>query len=340
MIFALAASHFIFGQSPVEKKSNPFANSFAATAEVGGTIPRTDYKIDELSISGRLSLEYFFKLSSSSALGIRLMGSGGILKGQVFSNDVIYPPVPEQFNTDFYTIGGGVMYALSLGSGIPYLSVSAAYISFNPLNENGYKLPSNQYSVYDNTAVIYSLEAGVRFPFADMWSFNIGADYNFSNTDYLDDIKAGYNNDAFFSFFTGISFYFGKESDSDNDGIVDDIDLCPNTPKGAEVNEFGCSLSDLTSQEIVYDTLKDHFISEGIFSDGNLYCIQIDVFKEINNAEELQNKIKSLGYKVDIFIVKFGGRDWYSVRIGYFNSFDTAKYFRDNFFKTTDFKLN
>ena len=339
MIFALAASHFIFGQSPVEKKSNPFANSFAATAEVGGTIPRTDYKIDELSISGRLSLEYFFKLSSSSALGIRLMGSGGILKGQVFSNDVIYPPVPEQFNTDFYTIGGGVMYALSLGSGIPYLSASAAYISFNPLDENGYKLPNNQYSVYDNSAVIYSLEAGVRFPFADMWSFNIGANYNFSNTDYLDDIKAGYNNDAFFSFFTGISFYFGKESDSDNDGVADDFDLCPDTPEGAQVDEYGCSLSDVKSQEIVYDSLKDHFISDGIFTDGNLYFIQIDVFKNINSAQEMQHKIITLGYKADIFTVKIGGGDWYSVRIGYFNSFDDAKNYRDNFFKTTNFKL-
>ena len=337
MIFATAISHFIFGQSPTEKKSNPLANSFAATVEVGGTIPKTDYKIDELSISGRLSLEYFFKISASSVLGIRLSGSGGILKGQVFSNDVIYPPVPEQFNTDFYTIGGGVMYALSLGSGIPYLSASAAYISFNPLDANGYKLPNNQYSVYDNSALIYSLEAGVRFPFADMWSFNIGANYNFSNTDYLDDIKAGYNNDAFFSFFTGISFYFGKETDTDKDGVADDIDLCPNTPEGDEVNEFGCSPNDLKSQEIVYDTLKDHFISEGIFSDGNLYCIQIDIFKEIDRAKELKHKIISLGYKADILIVKFGGRDWYSVRIGYFNSFDAAKYFRDNFFKTTNF---
>ena len=173
-----------------------------------------------------------------------------------------------------------------------------------------------------------------------IWPETAIPDFQHRITDYLDDIIAGYNKDAFFSFFTGISFYFGKESDSDNDGVADDFDLCPDTPEGSEVNEFGCSLSDLMSQEIVYDTLKDHFISEGIFSDGNLYCFQIEVFKDINNAEELQHKIISLGYKVDIFILKFGGRDWYSVRIGYFNSFDDAKNYRDKFFKTTNFKLN
>ncbi len=34
-------------------------------------------------------------------------------------------------------------------------------------------------------------------------------------------------------------------NDSDGDGVTDDIDLCPNTPRGAVVNTLGCTSSDL-----------------------------------------------------------------------------------------------
>jgi hypothetical protein len=340
LTFVFILPDLIVCQSLHVEKINPFANSFSATIEIGGTVPKTDYKIDELSISGKLLFEYFFKLSSISALGIRFSGSSGIIKGQVFSNDISYPPVSENFNTDFYSLGAGVVYALYIGSGIPYCSASISYLSFNPLDENGYKLVNNQFSVYKKDAMLYTLEVGVRFPFADTWSLNLGVDYNFSSTDYLDDVMAGYNNDAFFSFFSGVSLYFGKDLDSDNDGVADDFDLCPDTPLGTEVNEFGCSPNELKYQETLYDTSKDHFLLDGIFSDGTLYCFQVDVFQEMNRAEELRNQIISLGYKADIFELKFGSRVWQSVRIGYFNSFDNAKIFKDNFFKSNILKLN
>ena len=132
----------------------------------------------------------------------------------------------------------------------------------------------------------------------------------------------------------------GKEADQDNDGVEDDKDLCPDTPSGSEVNEFGCSLGDLTSQETVYDTLNDNFLLDGIFSDGTLYCFQVEIFQEKNRAIQLQKEIVDLGYKAEIFNTNYGSRVWYSVRIGYFKSFDDAKYFRDNFFKKTNLKLN
>ncbi|MCH7407348.1 thrombospondin type 3 repeat-containing protein [Belliella aquatica] len=34
-----------------------------------------------------------------------------------------------------------------------------------------------------------------------------------------------------------------SQKDSDNDGVTDDLDLCPDTPQGAEVDENGCALS-------------------------------------------------------------------------------------------------
>ncbi len=40
----------------------------------------------------------------------------------------------------------------------------------------------------------------------------------------------------------GLTYWFGGGSDSDNDGVNDDKDECPNTPVGAIVNAVGCPL--------------------------------------------------------------------------------------------------
>ncbi len=284
-------------------------------------------------------LEYYFTSRSIHAFGLRLIGGGGFIKGEVFSNEIVYPPVSDNFRTGFLFVGGGFIYALRYGNGIPYISAMAAYTAFDPGDENGYQLPNNELSIYKKESFLYSGEAGVRFPFGDMWSLNVGANINFSSTDYLDDIETGNNNDAFISFFTGLSIYLGKNVDTDNDGVDDENDLCPDTPEGTEVDEFGCSALDINSQEMVYDTLKDHFISDGIFTDGNSYCFQVDIFSDPNQAEELHKKINSLGYKADVFMTSIGSRVWYSVRIGYFESVKNAKYYRDEFFKKANLKF-
>lgn len=42
--------------------------------------------------------------------------------------------------------------------------------------------------------------------------------------------------------------------DSDSDGILDNIDECPDTPKGFEVNNIGCS--ELVNLDVLFDTGK------------------------------------------------------------------------------------
>jgi len=328
----------IIPQSLSSKAFHPLSNAFGITLEAGGTIPKTDYKIDELDVNGRLLLEYYFTSRSIHAFGLRLIGGGGFIKGEVFSNDIVYPPVSDNFRTGFLFLGGGFAYALRFGNGIPYISAMAAYTAFDPLDENGYRLPNNELSIYKKECFLYSAEAGVRFPFGDMWSLNVGVNFNLSNTDYLDDIKAGNNNDAFIGFFTGVSFYLGKNVDTDNDGVDDESDLCPDTPEGDEVDEFGCSDKYLSPQVFVYDTLKDNFISNSVFTDGTSFCFQIDIFDELNDAEELQKRINSFGYQADIFKMNIGNLVRYSVRLGYFDSFEKAKFYREDFFKKTKLK--
>lgn len=42
----------------------------------------------------------------------------------------------------------------------------------------------------------------------------------------------------------GLSVFFGRDADSDGDGITDPRDLCPDTPQGAVVDARGCPFDD------------------------------------------------------------------------------------------------
>jgi len=44
------------------------------------------------------------------------------------------------------------------------------------------------------------------------------------------------------NFAIGINLVFGNHRDSDRDGVPDRFDLCPDTPRGVQVDEFGCPL--------------------------------------------------------------------------------------------------
>ena len=323
-------------QSISEKKFHPLSGAFGISIEAGGTISKADYKTSELDYNGRLLFEYFFTSRSFSTFGLRLFSEGGFIRGQVFSDEVIYPPVSEKFRTGYINLGGGLVFAGRFGNGIPYLSANLGYTLFDPGDGNGNQLPNNQFSVYKKNSMAYSGEAGFRFPFQDSWSFNFGLNINFTSTDYLDDIKAGSQNDAYIGIFAGISLYLGKNIDSDNDGVDDEIDICLDSPAGSEVDEFGCSESDLNPASVVYDKTKDTFIADGIFTDGTLFCFQIEIFKDPQEAQILQNKISSSGYNTKIIEMNIGNLNWYSLRVGYFNSLDRAKHYRDEFFK----KLN
>lgn len=334
----LIYNQLIIPQSLSTSTYHPLSNAFGISLEFGGTVPKTDYKSDELDVMGRLLFEYYFPSRSFQTFGLRLISNGGFINGTVFSNELTYPPVLDNFRTGFLLFGGGFVYALRFGNSVPYASAIVEYIIFDPGDGSGNKSPNNQYSVYNKNTIAYSGEAGIRFPFSDIWSLNFGVNINFTTTDYLDDVKAGNNNDAFLSFFSGISLYFGKNSDKDNDGVDDEKDLCPDTPEGILVDESGCQIIDVKPEVFTYDSLKDTFISNSIFTDGKLFCFQVDIFRNINDAENLQKQIISPGYNSDIYRIIIGNFIWYSVRIGYFKTFQEALLFKENFFRQK--KLN
>lgn len=338
-LLIIGYNQFLIPQSVSTKKFHPLSSAFVITLELGGTLPKTDYKINELDIYGRILTEYYFTSRSIHAFGLRLFAGGGFINGEVFSNEPVYPPVSDKYRTGLFFAGAGLIYSIKFGYGIPYISATAGYLAFDPGDKEGNQLPGNNLSLYKKGTSLYSGEIGMKFPFSEIWSLNLGLNINFTGTDYLEDIQTGSNNDAFLSCFTGISLFLGKSTDSDNDGIDDDVDLCLETPEGEKVDEFGCSIVPKTYDNFTYDMSKDKFVSNGIFTDGNLICIQVDVFQEIKKAKLLQQKINSLGYQAFIFNLQIGNSIWYSVRIGYFESLQDARIFREIFFKKTVLKL-
>lgn len=320
-------------QSVSEKKFHPLSNAFGITFETGGTISKTDYREGELDFNGRLLIEYFFPSSSFGTIGLRFIGEGGYAQGQIYSDDIVYPPVSDKFRTGYLNFGGGLIFCGRFGNTVPYLSTCLTYIFYDPGDGNGNQLPNNQFSIYKKSSMAYSGEAGIRFPFHDSWSFNLGLNLNFTSTDYFDDIKAGFQNDAYIAIFAGVSFYLGKNIDSDNDGVDDNIDLCLSSPSGSDVDVFGCSKSDLNPADAVYDVTKEKFIADGIFTDGILFCFQVEIFKDIYEAQNLKNEITSKYYQTDIIKMNIGNLEWYSLRVGFFNSLEKIKIYRNEFFK-------
>lgn len=328
----LNTSHLTFSQT-LTSPFHPLSNAFGISAEAGGSLPISDYQINDIDFSGKLSLEYFFPSKSIHIFGLKVNGGGGFIKGEIFNNELVFPPVSDYFRTSFWFFGGSFIYAIKLGNGVPYISAGTCYAFFDPRNKEGYQLPNNYLSKYKKETFIYSAELGIRFPFGDAWSLNLGSNINFADTDYLDDIKSGTGNDFFLTFFTGISLYLNKDSDKDGDGVEDKNDLCPDTPAGSEVDEFGCTINSEQSLQIIYSEENDNFISDGIYSDGNVFCFQVDLFDNYDRAEQLLNRLTSLKFSAFILDRNVSKTDWYSVRIGFFSSFDEALKYKENFFR-------
>jgi outer membrane protein OmpA-like peptidoglycan-associated protein len=82
-------------------------------------------------------------------------------------------------------------------------------------------------------------EVGMKIKLADGLTLNISGLFSYPNTDELDG-RVSNKKDVFVSGLAGFSIYFGGLKDSDLDGVPDRFDLCPNTPPGVKVDEFGC----------------------------------------------------------------------------------------------------
>ena len=119
----------------------------------------------------------------------------------------------------------------------PYLTAGLGYNAFRSRdsrfdtagrNEGGLNIP---------------VGAGVNIPLSNRISLNLQSTYNFNNVDDYDGLSnVRRNNDKYLYTTVGATYNFGKSAmeDSDKDGVPDEKDKCPGTPKGAKVDKDGC----------------------------------------------------------------------------------------------------
>ncbi len=177
----------------------------------------------------------------------------------------------------------------------PYFSVGIGYLSFNPKgdlkNKDGmyyhwddgtlHNLPQDSSGAdtssfvmnrdydyeselkdsttnYSKTTFTFPIRFGLKFKISPNVDARLGAAYIMTFTDYIDNKKAGGNDNLFYTSF-GLQYNFATQNaeddrykdfdfssldkiDSDEDGVRDDDDLCQFTPKGVKVNSKGCPL--------------------------------------------------------------------------------------------------
>ena len=146
----------------------------------------------------------------------------------------------------------------------------------------------------------------------------------------------------------------GCPIDLDNDGVPDYLDKCPNTPQNVLVDENGCAEGQnaigadvktnqnknlLEQKEILivqgYDELNEKRLADRFYTDGNLYCFLLSSFRDKNFADNEAKNLILDGHNA--FVIEAypynNYQDWYRVRIGYFNTLEEARAYKERYFK-------
>ena len=238
---------------------HPFSNSILVSLDGGFSFNNTDYLESNFNYLMRGGFEYFLPSGTRSALGFRIFSGGGLISGQNISR---LPDLPQKYETKLLFWGGGLVYSYATESFIsPYIFLGLSHLSFNPLDESGNKMPRNADNMYETKELNYNGELGLRFLLSEHFSLNLSAAMYLSTNDNLDDlpneISGGRQNDKFYSITAGLSLILNASSDDDNDGVVDEDDLCPNTPENLIVNEFGCPPDNDNDGVFDYEDLCD-----------------------------------------------------------------------------------
>ncbi|MGB5289809.1 MAG: OmpA family protein, partial [Ignavibacteriaceae bacterium] len=226
-------------QTPGIKKYHPLSGRVGFSLEAGPTLTLSDFSSSDLNFFGRFTGEYLFPSTQIGVWGLKGHAAAGFLEGS--GGATVTRPDVEAFKTTFFSLGGGGEYLLRLsGVVMPYVYTGAAYLYFDPRDLNGDPLQRNQQKKYSKHEWSLVGEGGFKFLVSDNVSLNVGFNINYINMDNLDDVVIGTDNDIFFNAFGGITIFFSGTKDSDGDGVADDDDLCPITPNGVIVDQFGC----------------------------------------------------------------------------------------------------
>lgn len=245
-ILSLSLATNSFPQSKSDD-NNFIQQNWIFSLEGGISFGYTDYKTSNYEPAIRGSIEYFPLIINDARLGLKAFGGGLKIsqsdsRGSISSNDGPRT-IPVNTYTDIIQIGGIVDFGYSLSNSIiARIGVGGAYLNFSPKNMDGTQLEFNSKDVYNNNIFTFIVDGGIKYKFSDQFSLNASLSYYPTQSDYLEDVSASKENDSFITAMIGISYALTGNFDSDEDGIYDQLDLCPDEPEDRDgfEDEDGC----------------------------------------------------------------------------------------------------
>jgi outer membrane protein OmpA-like peptidoglycan-associated protein len=231
----IGLSYFSYAQESEFKANNSLSGVVVLTGEGGVTVGQTDYSSIKINYLGKGSVEYIIPSESKSNLILRLFGGSGLLSG---TSTYL---TPRELNTSLSFIGTGLGFTTQLSDVVyPYIGLGASFMWVTPKDNSGNNV-TPMFKILGLNA-----DLGVRFMINRDWSINIGGGAitgaEDANDDKFDGQIRGPHKDWIFTGTIGISYFIGRDKDADNDGVFDSNDMCPNTPRGVKVDQFGCPI--------------------------------------------------------------------------------------------------
>ena len=246
-VFVLILISSSFAQYRQGKIYNPLSSRVSIGITGGVTYTKSDFRNSDLDYIVNALGEYFFPTYNDAIFSISVAGSYGYASGSGSPGYKVYYPLIDKFRTQLFMLSGGVNLTYTNWSKVyPYISARAGWINYQPQDERGDELYRNKLNEYSPNDWFAVGELGLKFMVSQSVSLNFAAAMNYLPFDNLDDspnaITGGTDKDIFFTFTGGLQFYFGGTKDTDNDGVSDENDLCPDTPPNVKVDEFGCPI--------------------------------------------------------------------------------------------------
>ena len=262
-LFTLGFAHLGFSQDATDMKFvNKLSGVVVVTGEGGVAVGQTDYRDTKIKFLGKGSLEYFIPTDRRVSFGLKLYGSVGNFGGTSTWT------TPAEYKTSYKLIGAALSLTFPLGENFyPYMSLGYSHMWTDPLDA------SNDNNIVPGFKIMtWNPELGFRLMVSDNISVNlvgsIIAPISDGNEDKLDGTIRGSFKDYVVTGTIGLSYYIGLQKDEDNDGVVDSKDMCPGTPLGVIVDEFGCPVD--SDGDGVADYLdKCPNTPAGVIVDGN-----------------------------------------------------------------------
>lgn len=143
--------------------------------------------------------------------------------------------------------------------------------------------------------------------------------YNESNEDIPDDVT-DYNRDI------------ENNNSVENDTVVEDNSTPDTSEPESTDNDYSTDNSNENQQNSSqpYNVQAERSAGSMIFTDGNIYVIQVSAWRSRPDAESAVRKLKNRGHNAFIteaYIPQKGGT-WYRVRVGYFKSYNEARNYK------------